>query len=348
MGVLVLFASANTVVYKLLLNQYGEEHAYFVDQANNLLYVIVSFVVLLSTHEPNPGLGIQYKFMVMGGFDGLGTFLTVMGGSGTPGTIQNVLNQALIPVTMFLSIVVLYKHFSVLEYIGALFIVLGAALSTITSTMSKPSIAYLLYALSNVPMGTSAVYKEKGFSHSHMNVYVLTFWVSLYQLLISFAFAPIQAIIGMDIQLSQIPSQLMNGLNFSLADSTSLFLLLSYFSLNFVYSLLGLHVTKRYSAALCVVACTLRLPLVHVVLSTCSIMGSHCESSDIYMLLGLCVVVIGFTLYSLGRRSRTLASTQPYVPSSFQERVVGMGDAWREEDAEFPENYSLLKSPVNI
>lgn len=52
--------------------------------------------------------------------------------------------------------------------------------------------AVTLYILSNLPMAYSAVYKELGFKDLILECYLLTFWVSVYQFLVSFLFAPIQ------------------------------------------------------------------------------------------------------------------------------------------------------------
>ena len=85
------------------------------------------------------------------------------------------------------------------------------------------------------------------------------------------------------------------------------------------------------------VASALRLPAVQFIFSTCSIIGkAKCEPIDVCVIIGLVLVVLGFVQYSVGRQSRLKKLVEvdgkaiPVVPSSFQDRVVGMGNAWRE------------------
>ncbi|CAL1138672.1 unnamed protein product [Cladocopium goreaui] len=68
------------------------------------------------------------KFAIMGVFDGLsGTFM-VLGGVHTSGTLQVLMGQAVIPVTMLLSVLLLRKQYHILQYVGATTIVLGIVL----------------------------------------------------------------------------------------------------------------------------------------------------------------------------------------------------------------------------
>eukprot|EP00392_Amoebophrya_sp_AT5.2_P010043 g10074.t1 len=50
---------------------------------------------------------LQTKFVIMGTLDACGTFLTSLGAAGTPGSLQPLLNQTLIPYTMLVSYVTL-------------------------------------------------------------------------------------------------------------------------------------------------------------------------------------------------------------------------------------------------
>lgn len=152
----------------------------------------------------------QPRFFTMGLFDTLGTFLTAMGAVFTPGQVQPLLNQSLIPATMICSCAFLGTRYSRGQLVAASLLVLGAALSVLPKVLLPPGktlssgdgddaadatgggdaappadgstaaiahpddeargYAVLLYWLSNLPMACSAVYKEARFSREPMDV----------------------------------------------------------------------------------------------------------------------------------------------------------------------------------
>ena len=79
--------------------------------------------------------------------------------------------------------------------------------------------ACVIYFSSNIPMAASAVFKESEFKKQRpVKVWVLCFWVAVYQFLISWVFAPIIAVpfIGGSEEgrpISTIPNQLVEGAN---------------------------------------------------------------------------------------------------------------------------------------
>lgn len=62
----------------------------------------------------------------MGLLDCCGTFLAAMGAFYTPGQVQTLLNQTLIPVTMLASFLYLRTRFSFVQLLGAALVLLGA------------------------------------------------------------------------------------------------------------------------------------------------------------------------------------------------------------------------------
>eukprot|EP00913_Durusdinium_trenchii_P012009 g11282.t1 len=76
------------------------------------------------------------KFAMMGVFDGLSGTLMVLGGVHTSGTLQVLMGQAVIPVTMLLSVILLRKQYHVLQYLGATTIVMGIVLDKVVTPTS--------------------------------------------------------------------------------------------------------------------------------------------------------------------------------------------------------------------
>ena len=155
----------------------------------------------------------QRSFLAMGALDCCGTFLTAMGAVFTPGQLQPLLNQSLIPATMLVSFLCLGTAYPRGQLVAAVLLVSGAALSVVPKLLPArfglhddlveklPDdetrwYAVCLYWLSNVPMACSAVYKEANFSREPMDVVYLTQWVSIWQMLIGFALAPMQVLPG--------------------------------------------------------------------------------------------------------------------------------------------------------
>ena len=138
----VLSCVANAVTYKKMLNKYkssppaskmlssssgaaGEEeyvphnYEFFVNQFNIVIYCALSGAILVWKAATFKG-GAQkwwrkqsvpyFKFAVMGFLDALSAFLSTMGGAFTDGSLQNLLNQCVIPFTIVMSYVWLKEH----------------------------------------------------------------------------------------------------------------------------------------------------------------------------------------------------------------------------------------------
>jgi len=307
----------------------------------------------------------------MGGLmDGMGTFLSSVAAASVPGSDQTLLNQTLIPVTIVAAMIFLRARYSKGEILGAMIILGGAALTIVPSVLdaSQGSLkwyAALVYFSSNIPMAFSAVYKEWAFKNETVNVFYLTFYVSVYQFLISFLFMPVLGLPGFGgIAFDEIPKSLWEGLRcyagyntFATDNCTDLRPLLwlsSYSFVNFFYNVIGLFLTKVGSAVLSSVAYAIRLPVTNIIFAICPIMGSQCEPFNGFSVAGLVVVVLGFALYSYSMRQSqarqellevlsevsagdvgslddhdAAAFPRKSKQNSFQERVIGMGMATR-------------------
>lgn len=142
--------------------------SFFANQGINFLYVIYGGMILYPRMLFTDAIPkkmresvSQKKFMVMGFLDACGTFLTSLGAGATPGELQPVLNQTLIPYTIIVSHLYMGARYHICEKFGAFLIVCGAVLSTLSSDsadssssgffllfwfkVSKASFSYLLF-----------------------------------------------------------------------------------------------------------------------------------------------------------------------------------------------------------
>ena len=151
----------------------------------------------------------------MGVFDSVSGVLTLFGAVHTSGSNQALLTNAVIPVTMALSYVILKQRFVRTEYIGSFIIMLGIA--TVLLPQMFPSytafsseqdsggdigqddnsdlpLFNFLFLLSVVPGALSSIYKELAFVDADIDANYLQAWVSLWQSLFGFALIPLNTL----------------------------------------------------------------------------------------------------------------------------------------------------------
>jgi drug/metabolite transporter (DMT)-like permease len=221
----------NFVSYKVMYAAYGESRAFFVSQGVNFLYVLYGGIILhylTKKGEITEEMRAipHLKFIVMGFLDCLGGFLAAMGANRTPGSLQQLLNQTLIPIIMFMSWFFLGKTSTYLQLIGASVILFGACVVIFPSTSEDENgsrtltstydiISYLLYFSSNIPIAFSCIYKEMGFRNLQVHVMYMTQLVSIYQLLWGFVLGVLQMMPGIGSEtgysLSEINSSFWSG-----------------------------------------------------------------------------------------------------------------------------------------
>jgi drug/metabolite transporter (DMT)-like permease len=308
----------NFVMYKVMYSAYGDSRAFFVSQGVNLLYVIYGGAILFYLSWQGKITAEtrsipHYKFVIMGFLDCMGGFLGAMGANNTSGSLQQLLNQTLIPITMLLSWLILGRKSTVLQVIGALFILAGAWIVIVTS-ISGPIgsdfniVSNIVYFSSNIPIGLSCVYKELEFRDVHMHVMYMTQWVSIYQLLWGFLAGFLQLLPCMGsldgVSLSEINSSFWSGgrcflhIDGECAGRSTFWLLTGYCVVNFVFNIVGLYLVKYDSATLSNITGALVLPLT-VLMFNMPIMGQYREHCGWYTVVGLIIVLIGFILWRL-------------------------------------------------
>ncbi|CAE7551499.1 crtp1 [Symbiodinium necroappetens] len=126
--VCLLVASVGNTVFFKRMTSAMPNYGWYLTQLSTLIYVPF-FATLVGTGiTQQVDFELVRKFALMGVFDGLsGTFM-VLGGVHTSGTLQVLLGQAVIPVTMMLSVMLLRKQYHMLQYLGATTIVMGIVL----------------------------------------------------------------------------------------------------------------------------------------------------------------------------------------------------------------------------
>jgi hypothetical protein len=243
----------------------------------------------------------------MGFLDCLAGFLSATGAFYTPGGVQQLLNQSLIPLTMLASWVFLDKSPTIKQMTGAAVIFIGVLvvmLPTITSQSLNSPLSSIIYFSSNIPSALSFCYKEYGFKNLSIHVILLTQLVSIYQFLIGFALAPIMAKMN-GINLNQIIDSFNSGLHCFIGISgkeecrsmKAFFYLTGYCLVNFIFNTLGLYLVKHGSATLNSISYAIILPITTLAF-TVPMMGPYREHFNINTLDGLVVVLIGFAIWT--------------------------------------------------
>lgn len=367
---MLVVGPTNFVLYKVLFSTYGAASAFFVMQGVNLLYIIYGAVVLwwlkLRTSEITPEMESlpSYPFCIMAALDCLGGLLAAMGAAETPGQLQTLLNQSLVPCTMVISCLLLGTRYSVRKRCGAGIILCGAVVVVLglpvdkdpSGGKSRKALSSMIYWSSNLPMALSAVYKEERFGSDHadgsVHVMYLTQQVSIYQFIFGFAFAPVESIPGVATSrglplravLRNLVSETLHVLR-QPASNKSILLLL-YVLANFVLNVTGLYVTKVGSASLSAIASAVLMPC-SILAFSAPFLGQFREPLRPETLLGLALVFAGFGLYEfedLVKQPPTTAYS-PLAPSGADTHLLVPRQTQKSVDA-FHERIVLVRVPV--
>ena len=254
--------------------------------------------------------------------DAVAGLCSSLGGAFTSGQVQTIINQANIPVTMVLSHSFLQTRYTQMQLAGAALIVLGSLAAALPATTGgdaavgdiivSGTLWYgpLILIISTIPNSFSNVYKERNFKQDRLDVYLLTTFVSTYQVLLGFLFSPILSLPGLGgLNLNEIPQNFMDGWSCFTGEYVRGFdchiapypyvILLIYVIVNFVYNVLLLLITKHGSALLLVIASAISLPCTNILFTIPMIMGTDCEPFSWYDVSGLTLVLVGFLMYSL-------------------------------------------------
>ena len=259
------------------------------------------------------------QYTMMGFLDSFAGFLSCVGGAFVAGAVQSLINQTTIPMTLILSKLFLGATYSRKQNLGAIVIVVGAIFSVMPSMIKKGGshrsattmTGVVVFILSVVPGAFSNVYKEYAFktSENSVDIYYMTVWVTLFQVLTGLLFMPAQSIDALGgIPMDQMGKNLVDG-NRCMMGYDSLpgddcqgagNILLIYVAINFAYNIFSLLVVKHGSASLSVISAAVALPLTNMSFSWKELMGVDYEPFDYLNVVSTFVVLFGFLIYSNG------------------------------------------------
>lgn len=252
----------------------------------------------------------------MGGLDAVAGLFAIVGGALTAGQVQIVVQQANIPITMLLSRLYLKVHsYAWTQYIGATIIVIGGLLSAFGTGggVTAHAVWYgpVLILIGILPGSMSNVYKEANFKEQNLDIYYLTVYVALWQIILSFVCLPLFTLECFGgIAMADMPMNIVEGWQCFMGQhidgyycedpspSTATILLL-YIVVNFAFNMALLSMVKHGSALYLVIALAVALPITNLVFTQRWAMGADVEALSLYNLLGIVLVVGGFLLYSL-------------------------------------------------
>lgn len=207
-------ALGNSIYFKKMLD-HMPNHVYFVNQFTSVLYVPIFYAVVwyqqLFTTNITPEMTNfpKSKFLYMGIFDGISGLFMMFGAVHTSGSVQALLANAVIPVTMYMSYVYIGTKYHKHQVIGATVIMMGLAVVLLPQMLNTFFSSYdddcdcnndnsssdlplfnFLFLLSVVPMAMSSIYKEVAFVDVDIDINYMQAWTSNFQMLIGFLLVP--------------------------------------------------------------------------------------------------------------------------------------------------------------
>jgi len=271
-----------------------------------------------------------WKFLIMGALDAVCGYFVVIGGIYTSGPMQQLLNQAIIPITMVGAFFILKERYSWIQVGGALLIVGGVIVSLLPALTNKTGNSgnvffwNMFYLINILPFAASNVYKDIAFKSVDMDVWYLQFWDVFYQSVIGTLLFPINMALPppQQVVFNQIASNLKDGGMCLIGDNlitpensdcagptpyqpcdectNAWLLLIIYMAINVAYNVFILLVIKYGSATILSIAQTIRLPLTNICFSFEFIMGNQKTALKGEIVYGLLVILAGLVCYRVG------------------------------------------------
>jgi len=336
----VLYVSSgvvNSIFLKKVMNSF-QNYPFFLNQLTNYGYIPIFGVVVLYevlfTKLVTKEMRVfpWWKFLIMGALDAVCGYFVVIGGIDTSGPMQQLLNQAIIPVTMVGAFFILKERYSWIQVVGSLLIVGGVVTSLLPSLLNKQDNTgnvffwNMFYLCQVIPFAASNVYKDIAFKAVDMDVWYLQFWDVFWQSVFGTMLFPINTILPPPANVSwqQIPGNMHSGLlclmgnNQIVPDGTatscdlphatqpcdacenSWFILLIYMAINVAYNVFILLVIKYGSATVLSIAQTVRLPLTNICFGFKFIMGKDMTPFKGEAVYGLAIILAGLISYRVG------------------------------------------------
>lgn len=325
---LLLFMSVGNSLYFKKMTSAMPNYIFFLTQVSTVFYLPFFGLLAGKALLGSDASKTMKQFAIMGMFDGLNGVLMLLGGSHTSGTMQAMLGQAVIPITVIVSIVLLGKSFHILQYTGAATITFGLILSKLASggadTGADVPLYNAVFVTGQLPSALSQCYKEVAFrgADGDLNVNVLQFWVVVFQMMMNFAALPLYSlpILGpQQVPLSDMWEQTRNGasclffMQNHIVDNCgglqekpcdtcgdawkSVF---AYMAFNIMFNIFTVLVIKHGSATLSFLVATLRMPLSSIAFSSTLLVGKDAVQPTFSDFVSLVVILSGLGLYRVG------------------------------------------------
>ncbi|GAM24526.1 hypothetical protein SAMD00019534_077010 [Acytostelium subglobosum LB1] len=354
----------NSVLLKLTMNSFNN-YGFFLNQLTNYGFIPIfgsaaAYKLFFTNDIPKETRDFPiYKFLIMGALDAVTGYFVVIGGIGTSGPMQQLLNQAIIPFTMLTSLIFLKQRYTLVQVLGALVIIAGVFISLVPALIGKSDANNKLFwnfffLLSMIPFAASNVYKDIGFqSVEDMDVWYLQFWDCFFQGIVGTFLFPINDILPppATVKFDQVIPSLKDGAlclagQNSITNATNPFcyepsatipcdnchnayiIVICYLTINIVYNVFILLVLKHAGATVYSIANTVRLPLTNIVYSMKFLVpASIYQPFSLYSLGGLLVILTGLITYRVGsmiKSKNSAAAGEVEQPPKF---IPGIGPA---------------------
>ena len=328
-----MLGAANSVTYKKLLNRFSavdgsHNYEFFVSQWSTLLYMVPSIFIVIYRQRKGYSFNADKSFDTkceknsvffnMGFLDSACATLGALGGAQTPGQLQTMINQTIIPFTMALSYFKISNKIAVHQIAGASLILFGSVVASLPffydndshyDNPSAPSSSIMIFVffISVLPGAVSNVYKEEKMKGKELDVYEVTTAISVWQFALGFLFMPLLMLKAFGgLGKSEIESQMADGFVCFLGENPrpndncdgAFWLFTFYVIINWAYNILLMHMTKEGSAILLTISGAIGMPLTNLAFSIKAVMGDEAEPFTIFDFGGLVCVCIGFLTYS--------------------------------------------------
>lgn len=315
--VLMIVVGLGNKILQKLMTLPMQNYPYYLSLFTTFVYIPVSFayiwpmILFGSQITPDQRTIPQYKWMIMGGLDGLaGIMQTFAVTKLVSGSLIILLMQSAIPISMLISKFMLKAIYKLNHYVGSSIVVVGLLVvllpQFILGQAGQPWQELLEWALvlifSCVPMTLSSVYKEKALGDQEIDVVYLNGYVAVYQFIISIPLG-IPAAYAMGLTIQEIPKNIAQGFlcyigqNSQLGDEcgTSPVFVNVYIAFNIAYNILIIMILKYGSSNLLWLAMTIMVPLGNVAFALPFVPGNRPLSpADI---VGLVVIMVGLIIY---------------------------------------------------
>ncbi|KAG2387459.1 hypothetical protein C9374_001791 [Naegleria lovaniensis] len=282
--IMVVAKSCDTVLYVRLTYEI-QNYIYMLTNFVNVAYVIILFPIVVfqiwrgkitkAMRETR-----QYKYIVMAFLDNATNTLSTIPAAFVSGSVNTMLSQAVIVLNIAFSFIFLHARYNSFHMSGVILVVCGLVINIYPLFAQGVSISnddtssnmnwlwVLLLFSSNIPAAASNVYKEKCLKQEQLDVWLVNYWVSVWQVLFGiltslFVFVPMPGTSYTD--WFGIPAYIWGGIKCSVGVNTiidgavpdrcegfpAVFWIDLFF--NFTYATLELYVFQYGSSTLAVI-----------------------------------------------------------------------------------------------